>query len=259
MSARRQTGPLRALAVLGVALLALAGTLLLALEATRPAEAEPPPAGPAWAGLFPGYPGAQPLVPVADGLRVGGLSARVGYHLAPDAPGEVQRFYADAFRAEGLAVQVSEGEAQVLGVTALDGARHHQRSVTILPGGGGSVVFLGLTPTDVAPEPLPPLRLPVPRDARLVSDSAARDGQRTTRTVTMVSQLSPAEASEQVAQRMRAAGFSGIEAPPAGETLILRGRAPWGEEVTYTFTGGAEQPTAVVAISRAPEPAEVRP
>ncbi len=252
----------RPLGVTGVALLAVAGTVLLSLEETREVVAGGEgPTAPAWTGFFPDYPGAQPMVPISDGLRVGGMTTRVGTHTTTDSPLEVQRFYAAVFRAEGLAVQVSEGAAQVLGVTAYDGERHHQRSITILPDedGGrmpgaidavGSVVFVGLTPTGVVPEALPPLRMPVPPDARGVSDTAARDGKRITRTVTMVSQLEPEAAATVLLQRLEKAHFQGIQRPRSERAIVLRARAPWGEEVTYTVTGGPERPTAIVLVSR---------
>ncbi|RMG12573.1 MAG: hypothetical protein D6729_16335 [Deltaproteobacteria bacterium] len=244
---------LRTLVVAG----ALAGAGAAAWIGSEPPAAEaddaPYEAG-FFGGLVPAYPGSWGQARVADSLEVSGLPVEMATFQTADAPETVIDFYAKAFAAEGLEVQVTDSRGEAGGgVVAWDERTRLRRQVMVIRQGGETHVFPSLL-RDQPPLEIGALRPtglpPGPDGALLISEVAARDGRVRSRTYSMVTQVPLEAAHRSLRERLRRAGFSVRPTRDTGVGLVLEAKGPAGAVYSYTLNGGDGRPTGVTVIVR---------
>ena len=206
-----------------------------------------------FSGLIPSYPDSWGRVTIADRLEVSGMPMQMATFRTSDSPERVVDFYAKAFAAEGMEVQVTDGEdTGGGGVVGWDARTRIRKQVMVLHQGGETQVFPSVVhdaafSSSGGGGPLPP----APDGSVLISEVTAQDGPVASRTLSMVTERPVDVARSSLVARLRARGYEvhPTRKTPAG--LMLEARDTAGRILTYTLNGGEGRPTGVTVIVRA--------
>jgi hypothetical protein len=209
-----------------------------------------------WAvlGNFDEYPGATPYQ-LADEMAVGQASLRMAGFVTNDPPEKVTEFYRAEFVREKLFIPNAHPQGVPFsGITAFDPKGNVEKTVMVLPGGGGPTRVVlsiapgeGLTPkASLAAGGEPPAGLPVYPESDKLYRTDATDRNLLSSTVSYRATADPAKVLDFIRKELSGKGWT--QAPQQGDVggglVFLRGN----EAVTLTLLPLAEAATEVTYV-----------
>lgn len=208
-----------------------------------------------WAvlGRFDEYPGSTPYQ-IADEMELGSAEMKMAGFQTADPPEKIVAFYLAEFQREKLFIPPGAPEGiPFSGVTAFDPISGLQKTVMVMPGAGGPTrVVLSISPEDgltdkaLAPAKDAPAGLPVFPASDGVYRTDAKDGFRTSSTVSYHANGNPAVVLDYIRKGLASQGWSQVPHDPKEPEEGLRYRRDRElVDLSLLPLGGATQVTYV--------------
>lgn len=191
--------------------------VLLSAAPQAPAPASTQGTAALWAvlGRFDEYPGSTPYQ-IADELELGSAQLKMAGFQSADPPGKILDFYRAEFQREKLFIPpAAPADLPFSGVTGFDPVSGTQKTVLVMPGAGGPTRVVlsispgeGLTDKALAPSKDAPAGLPIFPSSEGVYRTDARDGLRTSSTISYRAKGNPAVVLDFIRKGLSSTGWS---------------------------------------------------
>jgi hypothetical protein len=156
------------------------------------------------------YPGNRDVVRIGEGLAVAGQPMQLSLFRTGDPPTRIARFYADAFRAQGL-TPIMSSETSLAHVAAFDPGDGLQRFITAIRShAGGTLVMVGSANPRVPPRFLEAgerASLPLPPGHRGFLGFRSADAGASAESAQFVTSLAPREVASFYRSALAAEGY----------------------------------------------------